>query len=64
MDNAVVGQHLDSLAPCGMYRLILLRCYREDFGERHLVGDRDVAILGDNAALLHGKQRELAFKGA
>ena len=64
MDNAVVGQHLDSLAPCGMYRLILLRCYREDFGERYLVGDRDVAILGDNAALLHGKQRKLALKGA
>ena len=27
------------------------------------VSDRG-AILGDNAALLHGKQRELAFKGA
>ena len=56
--DAEVGQHLDGLAPCGMYRLVFLRRDRVEFGQRHREADRQVGIFGDDAPALHGKQRQ------
>ena len=56
--DAEVGQHLDGLAPRGVYRLVLLRRDGVEFGQRHRKADRQVGIFGDDAPALHGKQRQ------
>ena len=56
-----VGQHLDGLAPRGMYCLVLLRRDRIEFGQRHREADRQVGIFGDDAPALHGKQRQFVL---
>jgi len=60
--DAVVRQHLDRLRPGGVHRFVLGTCQREEFGQLHSVGNGDVRVLTDDAAVLHGKQRELAFQ--
>ena len=60
--DAVVRQHLDRFRPCGMDGLVLRPREREEFGQLHPVGRGDVRILADDAAVLHGEQRELALQ--
>ena len=60
--DAVVRQHLDRFRPGGMHGLVLGTCQREEFGQFHPVCHGDVRILADDAAVLHGQQRELAFQ--
>ena len=63
MYDAVVGQHLDGLAPAAVNGLILGRRHGVEFGQCHLVADGDVGILGDDAAVLHGQQGQFVLNG-
>ena len=60
--DAVVRQHLDRFRPGGVHRLVLGTGQCEKFGQFHLIGYGDVRVLADDAAILHGQQRELAFQ--
>ena len=63
VQDAVVGQHLDSLAPAAVNGLVLGRGHGVEFGQRHLIADGDVRILGDDAAVLHSQQGQLVLNG-
>ena len=60
--DAVVRQHLDRLCPCRVDGFIFRLCEREEFRQLHLVGHGDVRVLADDAPVLHGQQRKLAFQ--
>ena len=60
VDDAVFGQDLDGLAPRGVDRFVLGGGYGEQLRELDTIGDRDVRVLADDAAVLHRQKRELA----
>lgn len=60
--DAVVRQYLDRFRPSGVHRLVLGTGQRKKFGQFHPVRHGDVRVLADDAAVLHGKQWELAFQ--
>ena len=62
VNDAVVRQHLDRLGPCRMDGLVFRLREREEFGQFHPVGHGDVRVLADDAPVLHGQQRKLAFQ--
>ena len=62
VDDAVFGQDLDGLAPRGVDRFVLGGGYGEQLRELDTIGDRDVRVLADDAAVLHRQKRELALE--
>ena len=53
VDDAEVRQHLDSLAPAAVYRLVLRARHGVKLRQFHLESHRDVGVFGDDAAMLH-----------
>ena len=45
VDDGIVGQHLDGLAPAAVYGLVFRTCHSVEFRQLHLVGDREVGIF-------------------
>ena len=45
VDDGVVGQHLDGLAPAAVYRLVFRTRHGVEFRQLRLVGDREVGIF-------------------
>ena len=45
VDDGIVGQHLDGLAPAAVYGLVFRTRHSVEFRQLHLVGDREVGIL-------------------
>ena len=62
MHDAVVRQDLYRFCPGGVHGLVLGTCQREQFRQFHPVCHGNVRILADDAAVLHGQQRKLAFQ--
>ena len=60
--HAVFGQDLQGLAPGGVDRLVLGGRDGEQLREFDPVGYRDVRVLADDTAALHGQERELALQ--
>ena len=62
VDDTVIGQDLNGLAPCGMDRLVFRSRYRIEFGQLHLESHRDVGVFGEDAVVLDGQQRKFGFQ--
>ncbi|MBR8707119.1 hypothetical protein IX324_002944 [Bacteroides pyogenes] len=63
MYDTVIGQHLDSLVPSRVHRLVFGGGDGEEFGQFHTESHRDVGVLAHYAPLLNRKQRKLRFQG-
>ena len=62
VDDAVIGQDLDGLAPCRMYGLVFGGGYGVQLRQLDLEGHRDVRLFGEDAAVLDGQQRKFRFE--
>ncbi len=62
VDDGIVGQHLDGLAPAAVYGLVFRTRHGVEFRQLHLVGYREVGILRDDAAVLYRHQGKLVFQ--
>ena len=62
VDDTVIGQDLDGLAPRSVYGLVFRARYRVEFGQLHLEGHRDVGVFGEDAAVLDGQQRKFGLQ--
>ena len=62
VDDAVIGQDLDGLAPCRMYGLVFGGGHGVQLRQLDLEGHRDVRLFGEDAAVLDSQQRKFRFE--
>ena len=60
--DAVIRQYLYRFRPCRVDGLVFVPRHREEFGQFHLIGYRNIRVLADDAVVFHRQNRKLAFQ--